>query len=163
MSAAAIPPVLFHLTMARLAEGSIIEAGNWGRLLREYESPLDSAQKTFGNPWVLTRELVFELARVESFPDKPSRFSSTFALVCEADAAAYRTRYNLKMKQVLHCAELVDPASPIHAGIVGDWPPGGKPFLDEMRAKAVDYWSGRGEGITEVVSASPLRILKCLD
>jgi hypothetical protein len=64
---------------------------------------------------------------------------------------------------VLHRAELVDPAAPVHAGVVSDWPPAGKPFLDPMRAKAVDYWSGRGEGITEIVSASALRILECME
>lgn len=163
MTAAAIPPVLFHLTMVRLGRGSIIEPGNWGRLLSRYESPAEPGQKVFGNPWVLARELVFEAVRVESFSAKPSRFSSTFALVSEEQALAYRTRYNLKLKQVLHRAELVDPASPLHAGIVSDWPPGGMPFLAPMRAKAVDYWSGRGEGITEILSASPLRILECLE
>lgn len=67
----------YHLTMARLAPGSIIYPGNWGRLLRRYENDSVTGQ-VFGNSWILARELKYELVRVQHYPSKPSRFDVAF-------------------------------------------------------------------------------------
>jgi hypothetical protein len=155
----------FHFTMARLAPGSVIEPGNWGRLLRKYQNAPATNGAQFGAVWVLTRELVFELERTRNFPTRPSRFCATFCFTDRANAEVYRSLNDQPHAQVLHEVEHVTPAAPSHVGYVSkcNWPGGGQPFLDVMTNQANDYWRGDGDGVSEIVSTSGLRVVSCLD
>lgn len=64
----------FHLSEALLSPGSIIENGNFGRMLNRY-LPNGRYDLT-----ILYREEVFELVRSRDYADKPSRFKSIFLL-----------------------------------------------------------------------------------
>lgn len=158
---------LYHFTMMRLAPGSIIEPGNWGRLLRRYENAPGSNGQQFGKVWVLTRELVFELTRIKlpKANSVPSRFESTFSFKDEAHAHVYREANDPHFVQVLHEVELVDPNAPQHEGAVSksNWPAGGRPFLGDMTQAAQEYWRGEGDGPRELLSASGLRIIRAVD
>jgi hypothetical protein len=79
---------LFHLAPLRLAAGSVIEPGNWGRILKRYQNP-HAQQQTMGNGWLMARELVYEIARLNFAPEAPSRFQSCFAV--ESLEAAQRS------------------------------------------------------------------------
>lgn len=62
---------LYHCTHHELAVGSLIEPGNWGRMLMQI-GPAHGC-------W--NREIILEAVRISIFPTKPSRLKSVFA--CE--------------------------------------------------------------------------------
>ena len=63
---------MYHIASAILAPGSIINPGDWGRMLRLYQV----GQADITN---LLRETILENIRSQEFPDKPSRLNSSFA------------------------------------------------------------------------------------
>jgi len=152
---------LYHLAQLRLGPGSIIEPGNFGRLLGRY---MPSAQRAFGNAWMLCRELIFEQARP---PELPSRFSCCFVLPALDDVNCFRPTADPNFQQVLHEVAIVDESLPQHRGarsliamqddVV---------FLGPMQAKAAKYWSGDpGEPDQgyELLTSSSLRVIKPLE
>ena len=155
----------FHFTMSRLGMDSIIEPGNWGRLLRRYQhkSTLPNGQM-FGFNWTLTRELVFEIERMKNAPEAPSRFDAAFVLPTREEAERYRARNDPHGTQSLHLVTLVDDQKPQHTGCLSltDWPAQAE-FLEPMTAMARDYWLGKGDGDKEVLTLSPLRVVLCMD
>lgn len=157
---------LYHLTMLRLAPESVIQPGNWGRLLRRYENaPAVPGGPQFGNPWILARELLFENVRLSNHPGKPSRFNATFCFQTEADAEQYRANNDPHFAQVLHEVDHTDPTAATHAGDLSliKWPAGGQPFFSVMGMAASNYWAGQGQGPWEIVSMSPIRVLRAID
>lgn len=96
----------FHFAPLRLGPGSIIEPGNWGRLIKRY-SIADGA------PWLLARELIFEQLRPEG---KPARMSGCFALTTRIEADAYRAAVDPNYQSVLHEVDIVDATRPVHVG-----------------------------------------------
>ncbi|QRM44934.1 DUF2441 domain-containing protein [Rhizobium sp. BG4] len=148
---------LFHFAPTKLGPGSIIEPGNWGRILKRYNT-------VNNNGWIIARELLFEGVRTHMFPDKPSRLSSSFAFRTKVEADRYQQANDGNLLNVLHEVEIADRALPQHEGRLRhlDWPEQGVPFLDPTRLKAMQYWQGIGNGDAEIVTASPLRILRAL-
>jgi hypothetical protein len=69
----------FYCCSLPLEAGSVIRPGNWGRILRTY-TPQSSR-----DAWLLARELVWELVRLQRFPAKPSRFEGIFLCFSEGD------------------------------------------------------------------------------
>jgi hypothetical protein len=152
---------LYHLAPLRLGAGSIIEPGNFGRLLGRY---MPSEKRAFGNAWMLARELIFEQARPRQLP---SRLSSCFALPTLRDMECYRKFVDPNFQQVLHEVAIVDESQAQHRGarsfvsmqddVV---------FLATTQAKAAKYWSGDpgdpAEGY-ELLTNSSLRVLKALE
>lgn len=61
----------YYLCSYPLVQGSVVERGNWGRICR-----LESLKK--GTPLSLLREYIFEVIRVQEFPNRPSRFDCSF-------------------------------------------------------------------------------------
>src|SRR6516225_12457424 len=77
----------FHCAPVRLGVGSIIEPGNFGRVLSHYEwNPTNFSL----NIW---REALLEQARKLYAPDKPSRLKCIFALFSLEDAVAFRNKW----------------------------------------------------------------------
>lgn len=155
----------FHFTMAKLGAGSIIEPGNWGRLLRRYQhKPSVPNGQFFGVSWILCRELVFEIERLKHTPSKPSRFDAAFVIPTRDQADWYRVANDQFGTQVLHEVEIVDPSAAMHTGDLSytSWPVQCE-FLDPTSEMAKDYWLGNGTGHKEVLTLSALRVVKCLD
>jgi hypothetical protein len=152
---------LFHFAPLALDAGSVIQPGNWGRLLKRYGVPEGTAP--WGNPWLLARELIFETVREKAAPALPSRMGACFALPDMPAADAYRAENDPGFKQVLHQVELLDPTAPTHSGALALLRLHvGSPFLDTTRSSAIQYWRGEGDGFREIVTASALRVVACL-
>lgn len=154
---------LYHYANLRLGPGSIIEPGNWGRLLRRY-SPAAPGGVGFGNSWLLARELIFEQLRPSS---KPSRLSACFALPSRDDANKYRQFHDKNLQQILHIVELVDPTALQHtAGLSFADMADGEPFLDRTQSAAKNYWAGlpgdQAKG-SELLAISALRVVRALE
>lgn len=149
---------LFFLASLHLAPGSIIQPGNWGRIIEKYETP-SMARQTFGNMNLVARELVFELVRVKSYPSRPSRLQAAFCCPTLADLQQYRPKTDPNNFQLVYEVELVDPAQPTHVAPLTmiDFAEG-TIFLNETRARADRYWTGHPDGPQEVVTLSSLRI-----
>lgn len=147
----------YHFTPIRLGAGSLVEPGNFGRILKRYLTGT-------GNAWMLARELVFEKHRP---PSKPSRLSACFALPTTDDAERYRQANDQNFLQVLHEVEVVDPLAVQHLGSLSylDFN-NSLPFMDPTTTAAISYWSGAAgdpmKGI-ELVTTSGLRVMRALD
>ena len=106
-----MPTSYFYCCSTPLAQGSVVNPGNWGRILRMY------TQQGSPNPWILTRELIYELVRVRSFPAKPSRLDCLFVCMSETDLTAFRANAG-RIFDIGYEVELVDPQASNH---LGDW------------------------------------------
>jgi len=151
----------YHLAPLRLGGGSVIEPGNFGRLLSRY---MPSEKRAFGNAWMLARELIFEQARPRQ---SPSRLSCCFALPTLRDVECYRKLVDPNFQQVLHEVAIVDQSLAQHRSarsfvtmqddVV---------FLGTMQAKAAKYWAADpgdpAEGY-ELLTNSSLRVVKALE
>jgi hypothetical protein len=138
---------------AILAPGSVVEPGNWGRILRLY------TQQRSPNAWLLARELIYEGIRRASYSSKPSRFGAAFVCFTEADLQQFRLE---RAFDVSYEVELVDPGANRH---VADWNVAAVTQTDDVAAiegKAHLYWQGQNPVKKELVTDSPLRILKRL-
>jgi hypothetical protein len=156
-------PIYFHLTPIRLAPGSIVQPGNWGRIIRKYQSPVPNVQ-TLGNAWIIARELIFDSVRMTQFSDKPSRMEAAFCCLDEASARVYQAQADGFKIQALHEVELVDPSKPTHQAPLSlvDFAHGTL-FIDETIRRASVYWTGDPNGNQEIVTLSPLRIVRSID
>ena len=148
----------FHFAPLRLGPGSLIQPGNFGRIIKRY-----SANNTLDG-WRMARELIFEERRPAV---KPSRFSSSFGLPTRQDADAFRRYNDANFLQVLHEVEIVDPTLPTHTAALSwiDFPQN-EPILDPMRLQADHYWAsdpGNPEKGNEILTASQLRVLRCVE
>lgn len=96
----------FLCTPQRLRVGSIVEPGNWGRIIRTYRA--DAGENRFR----LYRELAFEFGRRVHKPEAPSRMNCLFLCPTLAEAAEFRDRAS--PISVLNEVELVDTEAPVH-------------------------------------------------
>ena len=138
-----------------LAPGSVIEPGNWGRLLRLY-TPQAQA-----NAWLLIRELVYEDIRRTHYGAKPSRLVSTFLCLTEADIQEFRTQYN-RTFDLMYEVEIVDQNAPLHTG---DWTLPNMVNTDTVQvfeSRAHLYWQGNNVVKQEVVTPSAVKVLRRL-
>ncbi|MEK9285307.1 hypothetical protein MTR72_37835 [Bradyrhizobium sp. ISRA442] len=72
-------PIYFHLAPILLSAGSIIEPGNFGRILR-LVGPSHPLHR---------REMAYEAVRQGSFTDRPSRLECLFGFLTRGEAALY--------------------------------------------------------------------------
>lgn len=151
---------LFHAAPIPLAPGSVILPGNWGRILASMGEGHSS--------WAREQEL--ESVRAEFYPSKPSRLKAAFCCPSEEGLRVYqRTRGG--RHDLLYEVELVDACAPRH---LADW--GG---VEPLRGSVVSlsdnahrYWRAEvwhpftdlpNHRCEEVVTTSPLRIVRALD
>ncbi|CCG42199.1 DUF2441 domain-containing protein [Magnetospirillum molischianum] len=146
----------FHCAPIPLRAGSIIEPGNWGRIVRLY-------QPNFGNYAVAFREKVLEEIRLKEFPHKPSRLECCYMVPSYEIAKTYQNRADSRTL-LIYEVELLYTDTPNH---IGDWtycyPVDDSYYFDEMEECARQYWRGEGVGNTEILVNSPIRILRCVD
>lgn len=145
----------FYCYSLPLEVGSVIRPGNWGRILRTY-TPQSSP-----NPWLLTREVAYELVRVRNFSKKPSRFESIFVCLSEDDLNEFRNTANRRL-DLGYEVELVNPQAPSH---LGDWTLPNMQNTDNLPAfenRATLYWQGNNIVKQELITLSPIRITRVL-
>ena len=145
----------FYCYSLPLEVGSVIRPGNWGRILRTY------TPQSAPNHWLLTREVAYELVRVRSFPQKPSRFESIFLYLSENDLNEFRASANRGL-DLGYEVELVDPSASSH---LGDWTLPNMQNTDNLpvfESRATLYWQGTNIVKPELVTLSPIRIIRVL-
>lgn len=142
--------VYYHAAPLPLSPGSIVQPGNWGRMLSTYKT-------NQSNGWLLAREFVFETIRVSEAPNRPSRLSSAFVFY-DLDNA---TRHlEVAPTNLLYEVELVQPDALQHrcAYNLLDFPLASDEFIPVSVSRARQYWRGEGIITAEILTASPLRI-----
>lgn len=144
-------PRYFHVAPMMLGEGSIIQPGNWGRVLR--------MNRGYNVSPALFREYVLEQIRAGEFPDKPSRLNCLFLLTSLEEATLYR--------DTLHQTDLVyEVAINIADTAVhfGDYNFGGQgtsvQLLEGMLELARKYWSVEPTHSIEVLFPGSAIVLK---
>jgi hypothetical protein len=148
----------FHCSSSLLSPGSIIEPGNWGRIIKNSGWDHNCS----------FREVVLEHIRINEFSAKPSRLLSIFLLGDQTEARFYAASDGRQSTMLAYEVELLDPAAPTHSA---DWrhvAPEGELNLDWARA----YWRGahfprlvEGEWdveCREIICASAARVLRRL-
>ena len=155
--------ITYHFAQMRLHKASILEPGNFGRLLQRYSPPPPGGQG-FGNPWLRTREMIFEQARPAA---KPTRFECCYVLPSLEDAQRCRAVNDRLGLQVLHEVEFVDPSAAMHSGALSYLEMfDGQVFLEPTRAAAAQYWaSAKGDANfgTEIFTLSPLTVVRAVE
>lgn len=135
-----------------LAPGSIVNPGNWGRIIRQYNTG------GFGNPWILFREEVFEKVRQSEFPTKPSRYESIF--LCETkDTLSQFIQQAKRSLDLAYEVELIDATAPIHRGCLSNLDFAPQENMQSFTLKARSYWGGVNLQRPEIASTSSVRII----
>lgn len=98
----------FHLSGAPLRVGSIIEPGNYGRIIRRAAWSHASA----------VRETSLEAARLARFGDRPSRLDAVFAFLSQEEAEFFRATENGFALHHLYRVSLLEADA---ATFVTDW------------------------------------------
>lgn len=143
----------FHIAPVPLGVGSIIEPGNWGRVMRF--NPAASL--------TVSREAIYEMVRLAAFKDRPSRLNALF--VCPTEQSARQYLETHARLGILYEVELLTPTCNMHVARVADVyspPPNYTPALGDLEAAAHRYWAGvsRDELGVELVCESACRIVR---
>lgn len=94
----------YHLSGVTLEPGSVIKAGNWGRVFRQLQWTHNLAIK----------EMALEEARLRRFPHRPSRLESAFVFLDTMEARSFQRTTAGFQQHVLYRVSLIDPAAPWH-------------------------------------------------
>ena len=148
----------YHTNREDLPPGSVVQPGGWGRRVLE--------QRDRHPSW--KREIILEAVRLLNFHEKPSRLNATFSCELIETIRCYHSQHC--RQDFIYEVELIDPAASQHKGdfnAVEPMPRRAETF-DQI---ALKYWlyslktnvaEWPGVECSEIVSASPLRILKRL-
>ena len=144
----------FHSAPLLLDVGSVIQPGNWGRILNAYRRPNN------GSPWLIAREMAFETIRASKYQNLPSRLSCAFVFESLDDANQYQGQFT--PWNALYEVEMTDVNAPRHRGAFNliELPPEGVEFLPVTVQRAEQYWSGSQIQVPEIITKSSLRILQ---
>lgn len=145
----------FHVCALPLAPGSIVEHGNWGRIIRCYLDIKFPPQLLF-----MLREQTFELIRLKHFSEKPSRFNSAFVFETLEQARNFKANEN-RIFDLIYKVELTDPGKPLHLGCMRliQLPTNGN-ILPQLEKNAKLYWRGNTIEQPEILTESNIRILE---
>lgn len=141
----------FYACSYPLVQGSIIDPGNWGRILCVYNT------QGIGAPWLLLREEIFERIRILEYPNMPSRFSGSF--VCETLADLQRfVAENPRPFDLLYEVALINDA-PMHRGCLSTLNFDPLENRGTLETKARRYWDGNNIQRPEILTLSRIQIL----
>ena len=135
-----------------LAPGSVVNPGNWGRIIRKYRTD------GFGSPWILFREEIFEHVRQSQFPTKPSRLEGIF--LCETkDHLVQFLQEAHRPLDLIYEVELIDEAAAIHRGCLMHLDISLIENMNSFSIKASAYWGGANIQKPEILTISSARII----
>jgi hypothetical protein len=130
----------FHIAATMLGDGSVVLPGNYGRNLRAYSTGPNGPQ---GNFVALARELIFENARKQYYPDKVSRFEACFLF--ESYESVQRFGHYINTTGVIYEATIVNQNAKIHRGDFSMFRDPTLhhqvPFIELHERQAHDYWT----------------------
>ena len=136
-----------------LAPGSVVEPGNWGRIIKLYKPSMNA------NAWALARELIFERVRLQNYAEKPSRFDALFLCFTELDLQEFRSM-NSRPIDISYEVKLVDPEAASHTA---DWSTATTEQTDDFAAverRAHTYWQAQNIRQRELVTLSPIKVVR---
>jgi hypothetical protein len=142
--------LFYHCSPVILSEGSVIEKGNWGRILRLYN------RNGVGDQ--LMREYVLENIRKEQFPEKPSRLDAIFVCPTEQDARDYMQNTQ-KNTEVIYEVKVIDKSAALHYGDYGQVSPM-ENYLESIEPCAIQYWKGNNINLPEVLIGSNIQVVR---
>lgn len=148
----------FHCASLPLARGSIIEPGNWGRIIRNAGWPHNLSG----------RETILEHVRATQYSHKPSRFEAAFFFDDENEALFYANSDGRQITMITYEVELLSSAAPQHTA---DWRNVAASGSLDLKW-ASNYWSGQmlpmhadgkwNAACREVVAITAMKILRRL-
>lgn len=151
---------LFHVAPIPLGVGSVIEPGNFGRLMKT-----NPAGSFFAH-----RESIYECIRLKESPGKPSRLDSIFLLPSERDARTYQAQFDTR--GIIYEVELLNRDARKHESLVElvvvshpNTPPIPVGHIEEFARR---YWRYESTvamampaaGTVEVIVTSPVRLIR---
>jgi hypothetical protein len=124
----------FHLNSSRLAPGSIIEPGNWGRVIRLYG----------WNHKYAMRECALEQCRLAKFSHLPSRLNAAFVFPSSDEALRFRGQVGAANPtgfetSLLYRVRLRDESQ---VQFVADWRMVAPTAHSEFDVWPSNYWTG---------------------
>ena len=149
----------FHVCPLPLEPGSVISPGNWGRIIRSYVN----ANVNQDQLWIMFREQTFELIRRTNFPDKPSRFESTFLFESLEKATLFKQQNN-RIFDLTYKVELIDHEAPKHTAcmeLVNI--PAGVRFFEAIESNAMKYWRSEEMQFPETITQSAISIVEQIE
>lgn len=143
----------YHCAPIPLAIGSIIEPGNWGRVLRLYETQDGGLSITAIN------EALLEQSRKVLAPAKPSRLECVFTLPTLEIARAYRQAHC--KTNLIYRVDPVDTDATFHEG---DYALAIRPlrglYFDQMFQRCASYWTDPPTSETlEILVSCPVKVV----
>jgi hypothetical protein len=136
-----------------LAPGSVVLKGNWGRICQL--EPLSSR--------TLLKEVILEQVREQEYPDRPSRFESTF-LCPNLESIHNFIRSTSRHYDLLYEVDLVDPDA---VKFETDWSllPPDNATITEAEDAARKYWRPQApkDDAKEILVLSDIKIVRRLD
>lgn len=153
--------IFFYIARNDHEPGEILGAGHFGRGYRRYPYDINSQQGAF-NGWKIAKEMIFESIRTQCYPSLPSRLECSYAYLTRADALdGFTPGQGLFAFEVI----LEDPLAPSH---IGDFLllssrnaiPVREPYIPWVESIAHSYWSGRSPELPELLTLSPLKVMR---
>lgn len=147
----------FHLCPINLEVGSIIKPGNFGRVINKYPAS--------GLNTLAFREMAFEIARLQNFPERPSRLSSLFMFSSARSAMTHIMKFGVAA--LLYEVEIIDPSLALFHGDMAlidnaQFPHEHTPAIPFMIQRGQEYWVGRTaiDESSEFLTASSVRVIR---
>lgn len=142
----------FHCAPITLAPNSIIQPGNWGRILNHYETTNGQINLNAVNEGLL------EWARRALAPTKPSRLSCVFTLPTLAEAIVFRDKH--QRMGVIHEVRPTDDKSKRHDG---DYDLAMTPYRGRYLAQMLDfpmrYWVDQPTANIEILFECSVQVV----
>ena len=145
----------FHCAPIGLSVGSIIQPGNWGRVIRlsEYQAAPNTGLPTFH-----FREALLEISRQAHAPKKPSRLNCVFTCPTLTAAISFRDKY--QRTNLIYEVVPVDRSVVTHLGdyelVIAPYPPR---YFQSMLDFARDYWTSSQPQSPEVLFSCAVQIV----
>ncbi|HZV61489.1 MAG TPA: hypothetical protein VFF75_03660 [Methylophilaceae bacterium] len=148
----------FHVAPIKLSKGSVIEPGNYGRIINQYV--LNSGVPA--NGYTLARETLLESVRATKYVDKPSRLTSAFVFDDPHVAVQQVQNGVLQNTSIVYRVKILNERGGMHrAGFnLINFPPEGTTFRPYYLSVAEKYWQGEAIEIAEMLVDSPLEIIE---
>jgi hypothetical protein len=145
----------FHCAPIPLRAGSVIEPGNWGRILR-------SSYLTGQNDG--TTKIIFELAyeamRLAVKPQAPSRLDCLFGCPTYEGAQAYKSAHG--PASIIYRVSMLDDGSPTHLTSWSLWGLGNGTNLQQSEERIRSYWLGNPTENIEILVGGAVSVIERL-